>query len=47
MDASVLCKTKNMPKAHKMAAGGLGSTVSPLRVAKPPKSFDFFSFKAR
>ena len=45
MDASVLCKTKNMPKAHKMAAGGLGSAVSPLRVAKPPKSFDFFRLK--
>ena len=28
-----------------MAAVGLGSTVSPPRVAKPPKSFDFFRLK--
>ena len=32
----------DVPKARKMAAGGLGSAVSPPRVAKPPKSFDFF-----
>ena len=32
-------------KTHKMAAGGLGSAVSPLRVAKPLKSFDFFRLK--
>ena len=28
-----------------MAAGGLGYAVSPSRVAKPPKSFDFFHLK--
>ena len=32
----------DMPKAHKMAAGGQGSAVRPPRVAKPPKSFYFF-----
>ena len=32
----------DVPKARKMAAVGLGSAVSPLRVAKPPKSVDFF-----
>ena len=31
----------DMPKAHKMAAGGQGSAVRPPRVAKPPKSFFF------
>ena len=30
---------------QKMAGGGLGSTVSPSRVAKPPKGFDFFHLK--
>ena len=37
-----------MPKACKMAAEGLGSTVSPSgrgQEAKPPKSFDFFCLK--
>ena len=38
MGASVLCKTK-------MAAGSLGSTVSPSRVAKPQKSFVFCRLK--
>ena len=33
---------KNVPKARKVAAGGQGSAVRPPRVAKPPKSFDFF-----
>ena len=33
------------PKSCKMAAVGLGSTVSLPRVAKPPKSFDFFRLK--
>ena len=32
----------DVPKARKMAAVGLGSAVSPLRVAKPLKSVDFF-----
>ena len=32
----------DVPKARKMAAEGLGSAVSPPRVAKTPKSFDFF-----
>ena len=32
----------DVPKARKMAAGGQGSAVRPPRVAKPPKSFDFF-----
>ena len=32
----------DVPKTRKMAAVGPGSAVSPLRVAKPPKSFDFF-----
>ena len=41
-----------VPKARKMAAGGLGSAVSPLppsggQGAKPSKCFDSFSFKAR
>ena len=30
---------------QKMAAGGLWSTISPSRVAKPTKSFDFFRLK--
>ena len=33
------------PKARKMVGVGLGSTVSPPRVAKPLKSFDFFRLK--
>ena len=35
----------DVPKARKVAAGGLGSAVSPPRVAKPPKSFGFFCLK--
>ena len=35
----------DMSKARKMATGGLGSAVSASRVAKPPKSFDFFCLK--
>ena len=43
MGASVLCKTKkHVPKARKVAAGGQGNAVRPPRVAKPPKSCDFF-----
>ena len=32
----------DVQKARKMAAGGLASSISPFRVAKPPKCYDFF-----
>ena len=40
----------DVPKARKMTTGRLGSVVSPPNLgqeAKPPRSFDFFSFTAR
>ena len=46
---SFLKNKTNMPKAPKMAGGGLGSAVShPAggQEAKPLKNFDFFSFKS-
>ena len=49
MDTSVFCKTKTkVPKACKMAAGGLGSAVSPLvgvRGACLQKALIFFRLK--